>query len=346
MLDHRNKTRIEHNKFCEPFGNIVKTNNSSHDFTLSSLKTHRSNQPTTISTRRGTRMTRPVFRFAPSPNGEMHLGNAYTALLNAKLAAEAGGRMLLRIENIDVTRCTRAFEEAIYRDLEWLGIEWEIPVRRQSDHFDDYEEALKHLVEEDLVYPSFLSRGEVRARISQAEAEGIEWPRDPDGMPLFPTDERTLSQGERERRMAADEPFAWRLNVEAASKRIAHPLTWDELGAGPSGQTGLVNATPTAWGDVVIARKEVPTSYHLSVVLDDALQGVTHVVRGRDLFFATAIQRLLQELLHLPVPVYRHHDLVLGDDGRKLAKSRGDTSLAALRAAGLTPYDIRRMIGL
>lgn len=276
----------------------------------------------------------------------MHLGNAYTALLNADLAAATGGRMLLRIEDIDVTRCTAAFEEAIYRDLEWLGIEWEQPVRRQSEHFDDFKEVLEHLVEEELVYPSFLSRGEVRARISQAEAEGIGWLRDPDGVPLFPTDERKVPQCEREHRIAAGDPFAWRLNVEKASKRIAHPLTWDELGSGPSGQPGLIKATPTAWGDVVIARKEVPTSYHLSVVLDDALQGVTHVVRGRDLFFATAIQRMLQELLHLPVPVYRHHDLVLGDDGRKLAKSRGDTSLATLRAAGLTPYDIRRMIGL
>ena len=291
-------------------------------------------------------MTRPVFRFAPSPNGEMHLGNAYTALLNADLAAATGGRMLLRIEDIDVTRCTVAFEEAIYRDLEWLGIEWERPVRRQSDHFDDYEEVLENLVEEGLVYPSFLSRGEVRSRISQAEAEGIEWPRDPDGVPRFPTEERDLPQCERERRIAAGDPFAWRLDVDAATKRIGHQLTWDEIGAGPSGQTGSITAAPDAWGDVVIARKEVPTSYHLSVVLDDALQGVTHVVRGRDLFFATAIQRLLQELLQLPVPVYRHHDLVLGDDARKLAKSRGDTSLAALRTAGLTPYDIRRMIGL
>jgi glutamyl-Q tRNA(Asp) synthetase len=291
-------------------------------------------------------MTRPVFRFAPSPNGEMHLGNAYCALLNADLAAETDGRLLLRIEDIDTARCTPAFEQSVYRDLAWLGISWEQPVRRQSEHFDDYAEVLEQLVEEELVYPSFLTRGEVRAILSEAEGDGVDWPRDPDGVPLFPTTERQLSQRERAARMAAGDPFAWRLNVEAATARIRGPLTWREDGAGPCGQTGIISAAPTAWGDVVIARKEVPTSYHLSVVVDDALQGTTHVVRGRDLFFATTIQRLLQELMGLPVPVYRHHDLVLGDDGRKLAKSRGDTSLATLRAAGLTPHDIRRMIGL
>lgn len=291
-------------------------------------------------------MTQPVFRFAPSPNGELHLGHAYSALLNARMAAATGGRLLLRIEDIDATRCTPAFEEAIYRDLSWLGIVWEEPVRRQSDHFAEYRRGLEALADAGLAYPSFMSRGEARAMIAEAEADGRDWPRDPDGVPLFPTVERRLPERERLRRMAAGEPYAWRLDVGAALAHAGGPLHWDEEGAGPAGETGRIAADPAAWGDVVIARKEVPTSYHLSVVLDDALQGVTHVVRGRDLFFATAIQRLLQELLHLPVPVYRHHDLVLGDDGRKLAKSRGDTSLAALRAAGLTPYDIRRMIGL
>ena len=291
-------------------------------------------------------MTQPVFRFAPSPNGELHLGHAYSALLNRRLARETGGRLLLRIEDIDLTRCTPEFEDGIYRDLAWLGVEWEEPVRRQSDHFDDYREALDLLVGEELVYPSFMSRGELRATIAEAQADGMEWPRDPDGVPLFPTSERRLSDRERRRRIDAGEAFAWRLDTDAACARVGAALSWNEQGAGPDGQTGTVAADPAAWGDVVIARKEVPTSYHLSVVVDDALQGVTHVARGRDLFFATAMQRLLQELLGLPVPVYLHHDLVLGDDGRKLSKSQGDTGLAALRAAGLTPEDIRRMVGL
>ena len=295
-------------------------------------------------------MTRPVFRFAPSPNGELHLGHAYSALLNAGMAAAAGGRLLLRIEDIDVTRCTPAFEAAIYRDLSWLGIVWEEPVRRQSDHFAEYRRALETLVDTGLAYPSFMSRGEARAMIAEAEADGRDWPRDPDGVPLFPTVERRLPARERRRRIAAGEPYAWRLDVEAALAHIgAHvgrPIFWDEGGAGPAGETGRIAADPAAWGDAVIARKEVPTSYHLSVTLDDALQGVTHVVRGRDLYFATALQRLLQDLLGLPAPVYVHHDLILGEDGRKLSKSRQDTGLAALRAAGLTPADIARMVGL
>lgn len=291
-------------------------------------------------------MTRPIFRFAPSPNGDLHLGHAYSALLNARLAMETDGRLLLRIEDIDVARCTPEFEEGIYRDLAWLGIEWEEPVRRQSDHFADYAEALDRLVDAGLAYPSFMSRGEARALIVEAEAAGREWPRDPDGVPLFPTVERRLSPSERRARIDDGEPFAWRLDIDAALAHAPKPLLWDEQGSGPAGETGRIAANPAAWGDVVIARKEVPTSYHLAVVVDDALQGVTHVVRGRDLFHATGIQRLLQELLGLSAPVYLHHDLILGDDGRKLSKSKRDTGLAALRAAGLTPADIARMVGL
>lgn len=291
-------------------------------------------------------MTRPVFRFAPSPNGELHLGHAYSALLNDRFSRETGGRLLLRIEDIDSARCTPAYEDGILRDLAWLGIGWEEPVRRQSDHFADYAEALERLTDAGLAYPSFMTRGEVRAMISEAETDGRQWPRDPDGVPLFPTVERGLGERERGARMAAGEPYAWRLDIDAAVARAGRGLFWDEHGAGPAGETGRITADPAAWGDVVIARKEVPTSYHLSVVVDDALQGVTDVVRGRDLFHATAVQRLLQELLGLSVPAYVHHDLVLGADGRKLSKSRGDTGLAALRQAGLTPHDIRRMVGL
>jgi glutamyl-Q tRNA(Asp) synthetase len=291
-------------------------------------------------------MTRPVLRFAPSPNGELHLGHGYSALLNADMAEEMSARLLLRIEDIDTTRCTPDFEAGIYRDLAWLGFRWEEPVRRQSDHFDTYRETLDRLIDAGLAYPSFMSRGEARAVIAEAEADGLDWPRDPDGVPLFPTSERRLTRRERQRRIDDGEAFSWRLDMDAALATAPSGLAWEELGAGPADEAGLVDADPAAWGDVVIARKEMPTSYHLSVVVDDALQGITHVVRGRDLFHATAVQRLLQELLALQAPVYCHHDLILGDDGRKLSKSRGDTALASLRAAGLTPGDIRRMVGL
>lgn len=286
-------------------------------------------------------MTGPVFRFAPSPNGRLHLGHAYSTLLNQKMATESGGRFLLRIEDIDTTRCTAELEQAIYDDLHWLGLCWEEPVRRQSDHFDDYRKALQQLIAMELVYPAFLSRSEVRARIAAARAEGRDWPLDPDGTPHYPTEERYLSQKEQQTRMASGTPFAWRLNMAKAIETAGSDLFWQESGAGPSGETGLIRAEPARWGDVVIARKETPTSYHLSVTLDDAAQAITHVVRGRDLFHATSVHRLLQRLLDLPEPLYHHHDLILAEDGHKLSKSRSDTSLAALRAQGWTANDIR-----
>jgi glutamyl-Q tRNA(Asp) synthetase len=291
-------------------------------------------------------MTVPVFRFAPSPNGELHLGHAYSALLNADLAAEAGGRLLLRIEDIDLERCRPKFERGILDDLAWLGLAWETPVRRQSAHFADYRAALHMLIDADLVYPAFMSRGEARAWIVEAEDEHGAWPRDPDGAPLYPPADRALSPAERRRRITAGDPYSWRLDMAAALDRVGAVPGWREDGHGPDGETGLVAADPAAWGDVVLARRDVPASYMLCVVVDDALQGVTDVVRGRDLFHATSVQRLLQELLGLPAPAYLHHDLILGDDGRKLSKSRGDTALRALREAGLTPRDVRRMVGL
>ncbi|MCT8998034.1 tRNA glutamyl-Q(34) synthetase GluQRS [Chelativorans intermedius] len=291
-------------------------------------------------------MSSPVFRFAPSPNGALHLGHAYSALLNHAMARAADGRFLLRIEDIDTARCTPQFEEAIHRDLAWLGLAWEEPVRRQSEHFDDYAQALERLVEAGMVYPSFLSRSEARAYIADAQADGAPWPRDPDGVPHFPPVDRMRPESERRRRMAEGEPYAWRLDMAAATAHVGGPLFWDEDGSGPQGEAGRVPARPQEWGDVVIARKETPASYHLSVVVDDALQGITHVVRGRDLFHATAVHRLLQELLGLPVPLYHHHALILDEEGRKLSKSRGDTGIAALREAGATPRDIARMVGL
>lgn len=294
-------------------------------------------------------MISPAFRFAPSPNGELHLGHAYSALLNAQMAANVQGRFLLRIEDIDTTRCTPEFEQAIYRDLEWLGLTWEQPVRRQSQHFADYSTALTQLIDAELVYPSFLSRGETRAIIADAQANGQKWPHDPDGAPLFPEIERQISQKERKSRMNNSEPFAWRINVEAALASLgsnADELFWQESGTGPDCETGKIAANPIAWGDVVIARKEIPTSYHLAVVVDDALQGISHVVRGLDLFHATAIQRLLQELLGLSAPLYHHHRLILNDDGCKLSKSKKDTGLNELRKSGMSLTDIKHMIGL
>jgi glutamyl-Q tRNA(Asp) synthetase len=289
-------------------------------------------------------MASPVFRFAPSPNGHLHLGHALSALVNFEMARAANGRLLLRIEDIDAARCRPDYEQAIYEDLAWLGIAWEQPVRRQSEHFDDYRAALAKLDALGLVYPSFESRGEIARLVGERERSGA-WPRDPDGVPLYPGTARALAPAERRRRIEAGEPHALRLDLAAALARVGTPA-WNETGAGPRGETGRVTAAPAAWGDVVLARKETPTSYHLSVVIDDALQGVTHVVRGQDLFWSTSVHRLLQELLALPAPVYHHHRLLLDADGQKLAKSTGATGLRALRAGGARAADIRRLVGL
>ncbi len=289
-------------------------------------------------------MSPPVFRFAPSPNGYLHLGHAYSALLNFDLARAAGGCLLLRIEDIDATRCKPEFEAAIYEDLAWLGIAWEEPVRRQSDHLAVYREAVEKLAGQGLIYPSFESRAEIARLVAQREASGP-WPRDPDGAPLYPGLAKSLSLAERARWLEAGAPYALRLDMAAAVGR-AGDLGWIEHGEGPDGETGAVAARPQAWGDVILARKETPTSYHLSVVVDDAVQGVTDVVRGADLFWSTSVHRLLQRLLDIAQPAYRHHRLVLDGEGRKLSKSTAATGLRELRAAGMTPADIRRLVGL
>jgi glutamyl-Q tRNA(Asp) synthetase len=285
-----------------------------------------------------------VLRFAPSPNGYLHLGHAYSALLNSDKARETGGRLLLRIEDIDAQRCRPEYEAAIYDDLDWLGISWQKPVRRQSEHFDEYAAALAKLEAQRLLYPSFESRSEIGALIDARDRSG-RWPRDPDGVPLYPGCARKLKPAERTRRRHAGESFALRLAMDAAVAETG-VLTWSETGAGPQGQAGVVVATPQIWGDVVLGRKDVPTSYHLAVVVDDALQGVTDIVRGQDLFWSTSIHRLLQALLGLPEPVYHHHRLILDAEDRKLAKSLQSKSLRELRAAGATAPDIRRMVGL
>ncbi|MEA2919955.1 MAG: glutamyl-Q tRNA(Asp) synthetase [Bradyrhizobium sp.] len=286
----------------------------------------------------------PVFRFAPSPNGFLHLGHAYSALLNFDAARASGGRLLLRIEDIDTVRCRPEFEAAIYQDLAWLGIAWETPVRRQSLHFADYRTAIEKLSARGLIYPSFESRAEIARLVAQGEANAP-WPRDPDGAPLYPDTAKSLVPDERARRLASGVPYALRLDIAAACAP-AGDLGWTELGKGPGGETGTVAARPQAWGDVILARKETPTSYHLCVVIDDARQGVTEVVRGQDLFWSTSVHRLLQRLLDLPQPAYRHHRLILDNEGRKLSKSTDATGLRELRAAGATPADIRRLVGL
>jgi glutamyl-Q tRNA(Asp) synthetase len=293
-------------------------------------------------------MPPPVFRFAPSPNGYLHLGHALSAVLNADMARATGGRLLLRIEDIDTARCRPEYEAAIHEDLAWLGLAFEVPVRRQSEHYDDYRAALGHLEAMGLVYPSFESRAEIARLVAAKEAVAPStrpWPRDPDGAPLYPGDAKSMSARDRKRHIDAGEPYALRLDMTAATAR-AGKLTWVETGAGPNGETGTITADPAAWGDVILARKETPTSYHLAVVVDDAAQGVSDVVRGRDLFHATAVHRLLQALLGLPQPRYHHHRLILDTDGSKLSKSSQSTGLRELRARGVTSAEIRRLAGL
>jgi glutamyl-Q tRNA(Asp) synthetase len=289
-------------------------------------------------------MPPPVFRFAPSPNGYLHLGHAYSALLNFDLAQQSGGRFLLRIEDIDPTRCKPEFETAIYQDLDWLGIAWEQPVRRQSRHLADYRDTIEKLSARGLLYPSFESRAEIAKLVEQREANG-QWPRDPDGVPLYPGAAKLLSGDQRGRLLQSGAPLALRLDMAAACA-TAGDLTWIERGEGPAGETGTVFARPEAWGDVILARRETPTSYHLAVAIDDALQGVTEVVRGSDLFWSTSVHRLLQALLGLPPPAYRHHRLILDSDGQKLSKSTGATGLRELRAGGASAADVRRLVGL
>jgi glutamyl-Q tRNA(Asp) synthetase len=272
-------------------------------------------------------MTTPVFRFAPSPNGYLHLGHALSALLNFDTARVTGGRLLLRVEDIDRTRCRPEYEAAIYEDLAWLGITWEHPVRRQSEHFADYRAALAKLEQRELIYPTFESRAEIVRLVAAREADGLVWPRDPDGAPLYPGAPHAMTKDARNARIAAGPLFFTEAN-ERSDERELEP------------------ANPEVWGDVVLARKDTPTSYHLCVVVDDAAQGVTHVMRGQDLYAATGVHRLLQTLLGLPAPIYTHHRLILDENGQKLAKSGGSTGLRELRASGVTPRDIRRMIGL
>lgn len=253
-------------------------------------------------------MATPVFRFAPSPNGRLHLGHAYSALLNEMMARELGGRLLLRIEDTDVTRSRRDFVDGIFEDLSWLGIRWEEPVRIQSAHFDDYERALARLWQADAIYPCFCSRAKAKELQTQ----------DPDGQFHYAGTCRAIARREARTLMEKGAAFGWRLKT-----------------AGDS----------LVWGDAMISKRGTGSSYHIAVVVDDALQGVSHVVRGRDIAPATSLHMQLQRLLGLPTPHYHHHDLILDAAGEKLAKSKKSVSLAELRAQGMTASEVRKKLG-
>jgi len=285
----------------------------------------------------------PILRFAPSPNGPLHLGHAYSALLAFDTARKLGGRFLLRIEDIDPGRSREDFVADILEDLRWLGLTWEEPVLRQSRHMEDYVAAAQRLEAMGVLYHCFATRAEIVAAHAATPQ-----PLDPEGAPVYPGLHKRLSAGEIERRIGAGEPFAMRLDMERAlgiaqTKLGGAPLEFSELDEHM--QPRRVTADSRRWGDVVLQRKDVPTSYHLSVVVDDARQGITHVVRGQDLYASTDIHRLLQVLLGLPEPVYRHHRLVADASGQKLAKSAGAPGLRALRAQGISSGAIKEMIG-
>lgn len=281
-----------------------------------------------------------VTRFAPSPTGFLHLGHAFAALT----AARTGDRFLLRIEDIDQTRCRPEFEAAIMEDLAWLGLDWEKPVLRQSERFDAYRAALQKLEADGLLYPCFCTRAEIAAEVARA----IEAPHDmslgPEG-PIYPGTCRHLTDAQRRERIEKGAPYALRLNAQKAADKVG-ALSFTEKGAGPQGEHGVIAVAPLLFGDIVLARKETPASYHLSVVVDDAFQGVTLVTRGNDLFAAAHIQRVLQALLDLPAPQYAHHKLILDPNGKKFSKRDSAVTLRSLRADGLTPYHIRlRLLG-
>jgi glutamyl-Q tRNA(Asp) synthetase len=282
-------------------------------------------------------MTTPIFRFAPSPNGPLHLGHALSALWNQRLAEQVGGKCLLRIEDIDQVRCRPEFIAAAMDDLHWLGFRWPEPVLRQSSHFASYRTAVDQLQQRGLLYPCFCTR-------SQLSMSRDDKPKDPDGMPLYDQRCKSLTVDEQARRIAAGQPYALRLDMAKALAMIAGAdLSFEDSKTDGTLRSSV--ADPAIWGDVVIARKNIGTSYHLSVVIDDAFQGVTNVVRGMDLYRSTDIHVLLQRILGLSTPRYVHHPLVLDAKGEKLSKSRGSSGLADLRRQGKTAADIRTQLG-
>lgn len=283
-----------------------------------------------------TQPSHPILRFAPSPNGRLHLGHAYSALFTAYWAEALGGRMLVRIEDIDTARCRPEYSAAVFADLDWLGISFPQPVRRQSEHFSAYHGAAARLEAMGLLYPCFCSRSAIRAAGSDRS--------DPDGAPFYPGTCRGLDSKARAHKLGTGMPVQYRLDMERALALVGLP-TIREILPTPADAPSVRTADPARWGDVVLVRKDTPTSYHLAVVVDDALQGITHVTRGMDLYAATDIHVLLQVLLDLPAPLYCHHQLIRDGDARKLSKSLGSESLADLRSQGWTAADVRSFLG-
>ncbi len=293
-------------------------------------------------------MTNHVERFAPSPTGLLHLGHAFSALTAFEAARQAGGVFLIRIEDIDVTRARPEFEEAIYEDLAWLGLEWEKPALRQVDRFDAYSAVLDDLKSRGLIYPCFCTRKEINAAFSAPHHDDSE--AGPDG-PAYPGTCRALVEDQAGMSRNA---YSMRLNMRKAiaslgGSGIVKKLSFKELGKGPKGKAKKININPDylidSCGDIILARKDTPASYHLSVVIDDAFQQITHVTRGQDLFAATSIHRILQALLGRPTPLYRHHRLITDEAGKRLAKRDDARSIRALREDGATVDDIRKMLG-
>ena len=276
----------------------------------------------------------PILRFAPSPTGRLHLGNGFSALYTFDVARRLGGKLLLRIEDIDFDRCRPEYEVALLADLDWLGLTWERPVRRQSEHMDDYAAALARLNEEKLTYPCFCTRKQIASEIAAAASA----PHGPDGA-LYPGTCRNLTVDERQGRREGGEAYAIRLDCAQARKRLSPGLSWYDRSRGKQ----LLNAE--LHGDVVLARKDIRTSYHLAVTVDDALQGVTRVTRGQDLFVSSHVHRLLQALLDLPTPEYDHHSLINDEHGVRLAKRHRGNSLTDLRKLGMDPVDLRKSFG-
>lgn len=285
-----------------------------------------------------------ITRFAPSPTGYLHLGHAFSAMTAWRAAREAGGRFLLRIEDIDRTRCKPEFETAILEDLDWLGITHDGDVRRQSDHFPDYAAALDRLRADGLVYRCFKTRKEIMEEIERAPHHPGEGP---EGV-IYAGPDEPIDPVEEEGRLAAGDPYAWRLSLNACRERLGADwggLSFTEEGEGPNGETGTIPIRPDLLGDVILARKDVGTSYHMAVVHDDALQGVTHVIRGQDLYHATHLHRLLIHLLGLPVPVWHHHGLMTGPDGKRYAKRDKSATLKSMRERGMTRKDVLTQLG-
>ena len=276
-----------------------------------------------------------ITRFAPSPTGYLHIGHAYSALFAFESARQSGGQFLLRLENIDVQRCRPEFEQSIVEDLDWLGLSFEGEARRQSDQMSIYQQGLDVLSDVGAIYPCFCTRKQIRAEIEEANRA----PHGPSGELIYPGICRQLSVDERDYRMRHGEPYAWRLHVKRAVE-LTGPLSWYDCRA------GWVEAQPELLGDVVVARKDTPTSYHLAVTLDDHMQGISLVTRGEDLFHATHVHRLLQELLGLETPRYYHHNLVADSGGIRLAKRNRAITLRHLRDTGKSPADIWRLLGL